>query len=127
MTLDEVMHQTGRWAGTMKFFPNEPDARIGIAEEVASMCGSLDRIEWLVRRLPKLYADWPGTREVRAVLCSKFPPVDGFEVPSGAYIEGIPSERIDSGAQALPVPRSKQLPAGEFGEDLNGLNEAKRL
>lgn len=111
MNFDRVMQLIGRWAGTMKFFPSEPDARIGIADEIAAMATDEEQVRWLVSRLPKLYREWPAMHEVRAVFCSKFRPKDGIEVYSETYADGIPSER--EALLALPAAQPKQLPAGE--------------
>ncbi len=118
MEFDDVMHEIGKWAGTMRFFPSDPDARFGIAEDIAAMCGSKEQVEWLVGRLPKLYSDWPGTREARAVLCSKFPPADGIDGNSTVYVTGIPSDRPGPPRPTLPNYRSRELPPGAAGEIL---------
>lgn len=111
MNFELVMQLIGRWGGTLKFFPTDPDARIGIAEEILAMASYLEQVRWLVGRVPKLYAEWPGTLEVRAVFCSKFPAKDGIEPSSAVYLEGIPSERDQAGR--LPPAPLLRLAAGE--------------
>ena len=117
MNFEEVMHQIGRLAGTLRFFPAEADARIGIAEEVAAMCSSIEQVEWTIRRLPKLFSEWPGMREVRAVVCSKFKPADGIQMFSESFPDGIPSEHQQKPALEAPRdPRSRELPPGPGGD-----------
>lgn len=105
----ELISLISRWGGTMKFFPSGADERIGIADEIASFASNLDQVKWLVSRVPKLYREWPGLREVRAVFCSKFRPKDGFEVDSDVYLDGVPSERAAAGQ--LEAPDARYLPA----------------
>ncbi len=114
MSFDEVMTLTARWGGTLKFFPGDPDARLGIAEQIADMARDADQVRWLVRRLPKLYPEWPSSLEVRAVFCSKFRPLDGIEAYSAVYLDGIPSEREELQISTGPV---REI---EAGEDVSG-------
>lgn len=107
MNFDQVMQLIGKWGGTLKYFPSDPHARTGIAEEIAEMASDIEQVRWLVQRVPKLHSDWPAMREVRAVFCSKFKPKDGIEVYSQVYVDGIPSEKP---AQALlAAPELKRL------------------
>lgn len=110
MNFDKIMQLIGRWGGTLKFFPSDADARFGIAEEISEMAANEDQVVWLVKRLPKIYHEWPGMAEVRAVFCSKFRPKDGIETYSTVYVDGIPSEKEPL---ALPPPPMRQLAAGE--------------
>lgn len=105
------MQLIGRWGGTLKFFPSDPDARIGIAEEIAEMAGDEEQVRWLVKRVPKIHDAWPGVREVRAVFCSKFKPKDGIDAYSQVYPDGIPSEKEE--APQLPAPKPRQIAASE--------------
>ena len=100
----EVMPIIGKLGGTIKFFPSDPDARLGIAEEISEMADNADQVRWLVKRIPKLFSEWPALREVRAVFCSKFKPKDGIEVYSQVYLEGIPSEAESAGYQIAAAP-----------------------
>jgi hypothetical protein len=108
MNFEEIMQIIGKWGGTLKFFPSDPDARIGIAEEIGEMASEADQVRWLVGRLPKLYQEWPAMHEVRAVFCSKFQPRDGIEVYSRTFPDGIPSEKQN--LPALPAATPRQLP-----------------
>lgn len=93
MKFETVMQLIGQWGGTLKFFPGDAEARIGIAESLIEMASSEEQVRWLVKRLPKLFTEWPAMHEVRAVFCSKFKPADGVEVYSEVYLEGIPAEK----------------------------------
>jgi hypothetical protein len=108
MNFQQVMLLIGRWAGTLRFFPSDPEARIGIAEELAEMASNEEQIRWLVKRLPKLFTEWPAMHEVRAVFCSKFRPKDGIEVYSGVYLDGIPAEKED-GLKQIEDPKARQI------------------
>lgn len=76
----------------MRYFPSDPDARTGIAKQIAAMASSIEQVRWLVGRLPELYPDWPAMQEVRALFCSRFRPKDGLEAASQVYLDGIPHD-----------------------------------
>jgi hypothetical protein len=84
MNLDRVMEMIGEWGGTLKFFPGDEDARIGIAKKIAAFASTEDQVEWLVSRVADLYTEWPGILEIRAVFCTRFKPRDGVEAVLGA-------------------------------------------
>ena len=126
MKFEDVLRLIGEWGGTLRFFPSDPHARIGIAKEIVAMCSSIDQVKWLVARLPKLFSEWPAMKEVRSVLCSKFRPADGIETYSEVYLEGIPSEKAGA-LLALPDPRSRELPPGEAGALIRSLTGRKTL
>lgn len=111
MNFDTVMKLIGRWAGTIRFFPSEPEARFGIAESISGMAADEDQVRWLVGRLPQLYTDWPGMLEVRAVFCTKFKPRDGIEAALGtespAFAALCPEDEERKALEA--APRSHQL------------------
>ena len=90
MNVKRITDILGRLA-LLKYFPSDPAARLALVEIV---CGMLHPIwdtwdgapgewtaerqaEWLVRRMLKLYAEWPGIGELRACYCSRFSPRDG--------------------------------------------------
>jgi hypothetical protein len=112
MTIDFLMAQIAKLGGTLRFFPSDPDARIGIAEQIAQMTGDADQVRWLVARLPQLYADWPGMLEVRAVFCTRFRPCDGIEAALGsgspAYAALCPEDR-PVGALEEPIQLSRVI------------------
>ena len=113
LKLDVVMSLIGRWGGTLKYFPSDPAARLGIAEQLASMCADEDQIRWLVKTLPGLYNEWPGMREIRGLFCMKFRPLDGIEADSEVYPEGLTREQLNPGVKALPAAQPRRLEAGE--------------
>ena len=111
MDLEIVMGQIGKLGGTMRFFPSDPDARIGIAEQLAEMADDENQIAWLMKRLSQLYSDWPGMLEVRAVFCTRYKPRDGVEAALGtgspAFAALCPE---DADLKALETaPRSRQI------------------
>jgi hypothetical protein len=93
------------------FFPPEAGARGDLADEIASMCETVDQAKWLAKRMNRLYRKWPGTADMRMVFCSRYQPLDGIQ-PIGiseVYPEGVPSERENS-PLSLPVA-ARQLRA----------------
>lgn len=127
-------------SGLLAYFPapTQAIARGAIASEIQKICASETHAEWLVSRMAKLYTQWPGVRDMRMVYCSKYRPLDGFELAGGTedYPDGIPSE-ADSvmGAlpaghpqRALPAPRGEQVSAAEsIRETVAMLAEAKSM
>lgn len=106
-----ILKLVGRMGG-MKFFPADEDARIGIADEIASMCATEDEAAWLAKRMLQLYPQgWPGVGEMRAAYCASKRPKDGIEVYSSVYVDGVPpepggfAERIQ-----ISTPALKALP-----------------
>ena len=80
----------------LKYFPNDEFAMLALVRQVGEMCESEAAVEWLVHRMLKLYAEWPGIQEMRACYCSKFRPKDGVNAYSQVYADGIPSERTQT-------------------------------
>jgi hypothetical protein len=99
MDLEVVMKLVGRWGGTLKFFPSDAQARIGIAEQLAAMATNEDQLRWLVARVAQLFPEWPGMLEVRAVFCTRYRSADGVEAALGtsspAYMALCPEEASD--------------------------------
>ena len=98
--------------GILPFFPAETAVRAEIVLLACKMCGSIDRLEWLVSRATTLWDRWHGPRELRALLCARFRPADGVEAYSGLpqYLdEGYPAETpLSLGAsepRSLPPPK----------------------
>jgi hypothetical protein len=111
----------------MPYFPMDPGAKKELGKAMAEMCATDEQVQWLCRRMPQLHDKWPGEREMRAVLCSKFRPKDGLEMESDIYADGIPSEnpernllgaaldpkRLSPFAQDIARKRLKELVAAE--------------
>ena len=109
LNLDEVMNVVGRFAA-MKFYPSgNPEVAIAVAEELAERSHDIEEIRWTVKRVVKLYPEWPGINEVRAVYCSRWRPFDGVEAFSSnpRFCDGIPSEREH--VPMLEAPRNPEI------------------
>lgn len=88
----------------MKYFPSDEDAWIELAKDLADMAENEEQVQWLVKRVRNLYAEWPGVHELRAVFCSRFKPKDGINAYSSVYLDGVPLSR----------PERVQITAPEF-------------
>lgn len=111
MDFDDVMMQIGRWGGTLKFFPSDVEARVGIAEQISAMAGDEDQVRWLVSRISQLFTDWPGMLEVRAVFCTRYKAKDGVEAALGSASPAFASlcaDEHESLAQ-ISAPRSRKI------------------
>lgn len=111
MNFDEVMDLIGEWGGTMRFFPGDEAARVGIAKEICNIVSMQEQLRWLIGRLPKLFTEWPGILEVRAVFCTKFKPRDGVEAALGtgspAFAALCPEDETVKALAA--APRARQI------------------
>lgn len=91
----------------LRFFPADEEARAMLGEILAAMCPNDEACEWLVRRTLELHNEWPGPVELRAILCSRYPPADGVDAYSSVWPEGIPpSKPAQTEVLALPPGRS---------------------
>ncbi|MES2393501.1 MAG: hypothetical protein V4555_17830 [Acidobacteriota bacterium] len=104
---------------SIPFFPKEGGARLLIAEEIRGMCHDSQQGLWLAQRMARLYSQWPGVREMRAVYCSKHRPLDGVELIGGteAYPDGIPPEKQISEAPMKALPPGRSVSAAESLEN----------
>jgi len=104
---------------SIPFFPKEGGARILIGEEIRSMCHDDEQGVWLAQRMARLYSQWPGVRELRAVYCSKHRPLDGYELIGGteAFPDGIPSEKLIPAAPMKALPPGREVSAADSLED----------
>ena len=97
----------------IRFFPSEAGARIAIASELQSMCNSDIQALWLARRMVRLFSEWPGVPDLRAVFCSQHVPLDRYQPLTicQAYPEGIPSEIEEPKTQTLALPAGHTVSA----------------
>jgi hypothetical protein len=109
----------------LSYFPREAPARSLVAEELRAMCSTEAQALWLVRRMARLYREWPGVLEMRLVFCSSHRPLDGIEplCISPFFPDGIPSET----PERQPAPRLI-APSSPRTEALVGeLTKAKQM
>jgi hypothetical protein len=105
---------------TLAFFPRGNRLALTvIGDAIASMCGSVEALRYMVRRACSLYKTWDqcGIPGLRQIVCSLYRPADGIE--SGGtemYPDGIPSERQESPPR-LPAGAQLALPPGQVSAD----------
>ncbi len=102
----------------MKYFPSDAMARVALVRMVCEMTGSEERAKWLVKRALAVFNEWPGPRELRALYCSRWRPMDGVEAYSMIY----PADESGGG-----FPRDPQLPPAPAPFTPIGREEARRL
>jgi len=96
----------------MKFFPTDPVAQGEIARLLQRMVAKQEHLDWLVLALIDHAPEWPGPKEVRGLLCTRFKPRDGIEentsIPgfSPADCETRNLERSERFRQLEDGPRS---------------------
>lgn len=109
MTKQEASLVVEMLTGNLAYFPSKPAAQGLVTDELTRMCGTIEQGAWLARRMCQLLEKWEGVKEMRAIYCSKFKPLDGIEVASGIYLDGIPSEK--ESRPMLEAAPMKALPA----------------
>ena len=99
----------------LPFFPTDPPARGMIVDELRDMCSNEEQLKWLVKRTVKLWSKWESLRELRAILCARFKPADGFEVGySSVFPEGIvPPESPQISYTPIALPPGCSVTADE--------------
>jgi hypothetical protein len=75
---------------SLRYFPSDESARLAIVRMIGEMAENEDQVEWLVRRVPDLYNEWPGPLELRALFCSRLKPKDGKHAYSKIFPKGFP-------------------------------------
>ncbi len=91
---------------------SDPGVASALMEELAAMCPDKEALEWLASRAIKVYRDWQGVLELRALLCSRYRPADGVEVYSSVFPDAIPLE------QSAEVPPLALPPGHTASADL---------
>lgn len=61
----------------LRYFPS--GSRGAVMELLANMCPHKEALEWLVAETVNHVADWPGSAELRGLLCTRFDAADGVE------------------------------------------------
>jgi len=90
----------------LKFFPTDPLTQSAVMDLMRDMCESKEALDWLVSTMVNRVGVWNGPKELRGLLCTRFPPADGVE--AFCSIPGYRPE--DSEAKALE--EHAQLKAG---------------
>jgi hypothetical protein len=63
----------------LEFFPAELPARLEIARMLKRLVPQPEQLEWLVNAMIDRVGTWKGPRELRAIFCTKYAPIDGIE------------------------------------------------
>ena len=63
----------------LKFFPGDHIAQGELAKLLQRMVAKQEHVDWLVLMLIDHVGEWPGPKELRGLLCSRFKPLDGIE------------------------------------------------
>lgn len=100
----------------LKFFPADPIARAMIVDFLAKLTGQKDRLEWLIMALVNHVGEWPGPKEVRGILCSRYKPADGIKAECS--IAGFTAAEIESGNACAALPIGSTTPGLRSGSSL---------
>jgi hypothetical protein len=117
ITPEEAMGAVGLLS-SLKYFPAQGPAWVGIADVLTRLVSTTERLDWLVRELLNQVSEWPGLKEIRGLYCTKYTPADGIEAKT-CCLPGYTAEDCAAAASyALPAaPRTKALlKAGEVAE-----------
>lgn len=114
-----------------RYFPKNQMLVDLVRNEVFRMCPSAESASWLVNRCYELWnGEWKGPKELRAVLCAKYPPADGKDAISEIWDDGIvPPESPLPEAPAVPLlPPGRAVSADESMDKLvTGIDKRLRV
>ena len=94
-----------------RFFPPDEGTRAAIETFLVRICPSKEALDWLCDQFSNVIGEWKGPVELRAVLCTRFPPADGIEATSS-----IPGFRPCDG-EARALEQHAQLTAGGWTDE----------
>lgn len=103
----------------LAMFPSSDGARTEIMRLVDRMVSDETQLEWLVRTMVDQVGEWKGTKELRAILCTRFKPADGIEAYS--ELPGFRAADIEAEKPAL-LPERYIAGPDDLPEDLKRLN-----
>lgn len=92
----------------LKYFPADPIARAMVVDFMAKLTGQKDRLEWLIAALVNHVGEWPGPKEVRGILCSRYKPADGVEAECS--VPGFTAGEIEGGNACAALPLGSSPP-----------------
>jgi hypothetical protein len=114
----------------MRYFPVDAGMEGELMLELASMCHDAERLMWLSRRAIRLFPDWCGVGELRALYSSRWRPADGIRTFSGIFLategsDGYPvnDREGDNLSRLICPPRpmlqieAPELPIGKVSAD----------
>lgn len=86
------------------------------------------QLDWLARTVRDHYDDFPGTRTLRAIFCTRFRPADGVEVDltAGPIALAIEARRYNPESQLGPGASAGLLPAPRVFPSVPSPLEARR-
>lgn len=80
MAIDEKMANDAVQSMTaLRYFPTNAAAHTEIGWLLMRMVVDQQQLEWLVEAMIDRVGEWPGTKELRAIFCTRFKPLDGIE------------------------------------------------
>src|SRR5947207_2859935 len=97
------------------YFPREEGAKMAIAEALGRFVRNENEVRWLVRTTLDHMREWRGIAELRALYCTRYPPLDGIDPGPCCTVPGFTaadSERMigESRPQKyLPTPGDSQI------------------
>lgn len=110
-----------------EYFPTDPGTRAAIMRLLARMVPHRQALTWLVRTLVDRVGQWKGPTELRAVLCTRYPPADGVEAFSA-----LPGFTLND-SEAAVLEQHEQLKVGwtetegEPPKQISGDRQARAL
>jgi hypothetical protein len=90
----------------MPFFPME--SRASVMMLLGRMVPHRPALDWLIGECVNKLERWPGPKELRGVLCTRYDPADGVDVWCS-----LPGYRASDG-EAQHLERHEQLKAGSY-------------
>jgi hypothetical protein len=63
----------------LDFWPASPETRAEIGKLLAQMVPHREALDYVLDELINRVGKWPGPKEVRGILCSRYEPADGVD------------------------------------------------
>lgn len=102
----------------LRYFPADEMAHESIVLLLRRLCGTRERLMWLISRMVDHVGYWPGPAEVRGLFCTRFRPADGVEADCT-----LPGYTAADGEATTERATVKALPKAEAVKLLEGLRD----
>jgi hypothetical protein len=76
---NDLVKAVGRLS-LLKYEKSQAMVEAALMEFLALICPSREALDWLVAELVNKIGEWPGTADVRGLLCTMYKPADGIHV-----------------------------------------------
>ena len=120
-TQQQIVNAVARMS-CLALFPNNPAAHKEIMRLLARMVATVQALDWLVVTMIDRVGEWKGTAQLRALMCTRFKPLDGEEGPF-CQIDGFTP--VDNENRFLEEHPRKQLKDPNHRSEFKSISQIK--